>query len=60
MESELEAAGIPCTLMIDYLVTAEHPDYLARHVFTERETVRGEKAKGVDVMPRFERNLGRV
>jgi L-carnitine CoA-transferase len=59
-DRELNALGVPCAAVMDYATAVDNPHYLARRVFTEWDTVDGGTMRGVDVMPRFKRNPGRV
>jgi L-carnitine CoA-transferase len=73
VERELDAVGIPCSVVLEYPAAVEHPHYLARDVFTEWQTVYGERTmeggatlaagetvKGVRPMPRFARHPSQV
>ncbi|WP_258361132.1 L-carnitine CoA-transferase [Moorella sulfitireducens (nom. illeg.)] len=60
VEKELNAVGVPCSMVMDYETAVNHPHYQAREVFVEWEKVNGEKFKGINVFPKFKNNPGRI
>ena len=59
-ENELNAAGVPVSVVMDYETAANHPHYKARHVFHEWESIDGKTVTGVNVIPKFKNNPGQV
>lgn len=60
VEEELNKVGVPAQRVMQIKDALVHPQYIAREVFYEWETVKGRKVTGVNVMPKFKNNPGQV
>ncbi len=60
VEDEMVAAGIPCQMVLDYSDAKDNPHYIARESFTSWVNPRGETIKGVNVVPKFKNEPGRI
>ena len=60
-ERELLDAGVSCSMIMNYAMAVNNPQYKAREVFVEwEEPVHHKKLKGVGVFPKFKNNPGKV
>jgi len=60
VDDELNKAGIPCSVIMDYQMALKDPHYQARKVFMDWNTIDGRTIKGVNVIPKLKNNPGRV
>lgn len=60
-EGELLEAGVSCSRIMNYGMAEQNPHYQAREVFTEwEEPVRHRRLRGVNVVPKFKNNPGKI
>lgn len=60
VDTELNAAGIPAAPLMTFDQAEHNPQYIAREVFTEWETRKGETVKGVNIMPKMKNAPGKI
>lgn len=60
VEDEMVAAGIPCQMVFTYEDAEVNPHYIARETFTSWVNPRGETITGVNVIPKFKQEPGRI
>lgn len=60
VEDEMVAAGIPCQMVMTYSDARENVHYIARETFTTWQTVNGDPMTGVNVIPKFKNEPGRI
>lgn len=53
-------AEVPCSIILNVAMAENNPHYLAREVFAEWEDPQYGKIKGVNTMPRFKNNPGKI
>jgi L-carnitine CoA-transferase len=54
------AAGVPSSIVYDYEMALQDPQYEAREVFVEWSTVEGKPLKGINIFPKFKRYPNRI
>lgn len=60
IDDEFYERGIPCSMVMNFEDTVDHPHYKAREVYTEWENMNGETIKGVNVVPKFKNHPGKI
>jgi L-carnitine CoA-transferase len=55
-EAEFNAAGVPCSPILDYEAAVNHPHYKARSDFMEWDDADRGHVKGVSPIPKFKKN----
>ena len=59
-EAHFEAIKVACSPVLGFPDLPDHPQYTARKMFVEWDTMTGETYKGVNIVPRFKVNPPRI
>jgi len=60
VDASFMANGVPCSIILTVAQAENNSHYLAREVFAEWEDPQYGKVKGVNILPKFEENPGKI
>jgi L-carnitine CoA-transferase len=60
VDDQLNELNIPCSVINDYKHCLSDPHFAAREVFTEWQNADGDMRKGLNVIPKFIKNPGKI
>jgi crotonobetainyl-CoA:carnitine CoA-transferase CaiB-like acyl-CoA transferase len=60
VEQGFMTVGVPCNRVYNFEMAVNDPHYQAREVFTEWDDPKLGKVKGVNIIPKFEKNPGKI